>query len=59
MRPFGIELENEGIEAALLPQAVEARRPGSMRLCDSFMCAASIVSGRFWSVIAPWLQSNW
>ena len=29
MRPFGIELANEGIEAVLLLQAVEARRPGS------------------------------
>jgi hypothetical protein len=29
MRPFGIELVNEGIEAVLLLQAVEARRPGS------------------------------
>jgi hypothetical protein len=24
-----------------------------------FMCAAFIVSGRFWSVIVSWLQSNW
>jgi hypothetical protein len=29
MGPFGIELANEGIEAVLLLQAVEARRPGS------------------------------
>ena len=32
MRPFGIELPNESIEAFLLLQAVEARRPGRFRL---------------------------
>ena len=30
-----------------------------MRLCDSFMCAALIISGSPWSVIVSWLQSNW
>jgi hypothetical protein len=29
MRPFRIELSYEGFEAALLLQAVEARRPGN------------------------------
>src|SRR5271165_1714563 len=30
-----------------------------MRLCDSFICAALIVSGSPCSVIVSWLQSNW
>ena len=32
MRPFGIELADEGIEALLLLQAVGARRPGCFLL---------------------------
>jgi len=32
VRPFGVELPNEGIEALLLLQAVEARRPGCFLL---------------------------
>ncbi len=32
MRPFGIELADEGIEAVLLLQAVEARRAGCLLL---------------------------
>ncbi len=30
MRTFGVELANEGIEAVLLLQAVEPRRPGRL-----------------------------
>ena len=32
MQPFGIELANEGVEAAPLLQAVEARRASSLLL---------------------------